>query len=218
MARRQRGRPKNAGQLRRRAPIRETYEKVLIVCEGAKTEPNYFLDLRDHYDLNTANVAVTGECGSDPISIVRFAKELFKKEAKTGDPFDRVYCVFDKDTHAKYADALRAIAEAKPKKKFFAINSVPCFEYWLLLHFRFTTAPYSPSGRKSAAQIALEHLKQELPNYEKGTSGLFVQLLDRLTAAIEHAERACQIASENDTDNPSTLVHELVTFLQGIKG
>lgn len=35
---------------------REPYRKVLIVCEGKKTEPQYFRDLKDHYKLNTATI------------------------------------------------------------------------------------------------------------------------------------------------------------------
>ena len=33
---------KSAEQLERRKAKRSPYEKVLIVCEGEKTEPNYF--------------------------------------------------------------------------------------------------------------------------------------------------------------------------------
>jgi hypothetical protein len=42
---------KLAKDLQRRQARRAPYEKVLIVCEGGKTEPNYFTELRDHYEL-----------------------------------------------------------------------------------------------------------------------------------------------------------------------
>jgi hypothetical protein len=45
--------------LRRRKPQRDPYDMVLIVCEGKKTEPNYFCDLRDDLKLNTANILVS---------------------------------------------------------------------------------------------------------------------------------------------------------------
>ena len=38
--------------------------RILIVCEGAKTEPNYFEGARSYFKLNTANVVVSGESGS----------------------------------------------------------------------------------------------------------------------------------------------------------
>ena len=47
---------KAADGLERRKAKRESYDKVLIVCEGEKTEPNYFNELINFYKLNTANV------------------------------------------------------------------------------------------------------------------------------------------------------------------
>jgi hypothetical protein len=34
---------------------------------------------------------------------------------------------------------------------------------------------------------------------------------------MQNAQRALQAAEENETDNPSTHVHELIEFLQNIK-
>jgi len=39
---------KNAQQLARRKARRAPYAKVLIVCEGEKTEPLYLNDLKDY--------------------------------------------------------------------------------------------------------------------------------------------------------------------------
>ena len=129
---------KNARRLQRRAAKRDPYAKVLIVCEGEKTEPYYFQDLRNHYGLNTANIEVCGECGSDPNSVLSFAKQRYREEKDAGDVFDKVFCVFDKDAHVNYGAALNTIATVQPRDTFIAINSVPCFEYWLLLHFVYT--------------------------------------------------------------------------------
>lgn len=92
--------PREGSGLQRRPPRREPYDRVLIVCEGEKTEPNYFSDLKDHYRLSNANIAVTRADGTDPLSIVRTAKNLQAKEHRQGDRYDRVYCVFDRDRHA----------------------------------------------------------------------------------------------------------------------
>jgi hypothetical protein len=37
---------RRAASLRRTAARRDSYDTVLIVCEGEKTEPNYFRELR----------------------------------------------------------------------------------------------------------------------------------------------------------------------------
>ena len=85
---------KNTKSLQRKAAHREAYEKLLIVCEGEKTEPNYFEGAREYYSLNMVNVEVRGDCGSDPMNIVRFARQRYREEKDAGDPFDKVYCVF----------------------------------------------------------------------------------------------------------------------------
>lgn len=91
---------KKASDLTRRKARRAPYTKVLLVCEGEKTEPHYFNGLKDHYGLNSANVEICGDCGSDPLSIIDHAKQRYREEKDAGDAFDRVFCVFDKDAHA----------------------------------------------------------------------------------------------------------------------
>jgi len=210
MARRK---PRGEGDLRRRAAKRESYDRVLIVCEGEKTEPNYFCELRAHYALSTANVDVVPADGSSPITVVRSAIRRQKQERKQGEKFDRVYCIFDKDEHGNYYDACR-IAN---NNRLTIASSIPCFEYWLLLHCEYTRAPFSPSGSRTVAEQVLAKLKTHLPDYEKSSSGLFARLLDNLETAKTRAARGLQDAERTGEDNPSTHVHELVEYLQTLK-
>lgn len=140
----QKRKAKKASDLARRKARRAPYAKVLIVCEGEKTEPHYFKGMKDHYGLNSANVEVCGDCGSDPLSIIRHAKQRYREEKDAGDAFDKVFCVFDQDAHAHYTQGIAAIRGATPQGVYVAITSVPCFEYWLLLHFSYTTKAYRP--------------------------------------------------------------------------
>ncbi|SCZ84374.1 RloB family protein [Nitrosomonas mobilis] len=208
---------KSAKGLQRRIARRDPYAKVLIVCEGEKTEPRYFQDLRNHYGLNTANIEVCGECGSDPNSVLQFATQRYREEKDAGDAFDQVFCVFDKDIHANYDEALNAIAKAQPRNTFVVMNSVPCFEYWLLLHFIYSTRPYLALPGNSAGNQVLSELRGYLPDYEKGANNIFAMLLDQLEFAKSNAERSLNEAQANVTDNPTTRIHELVNFLQEIK-
>nr|VFJ54920.1 MAG: RloB-like protein [Candidatus Kentron sp. DK] len=207
---------KKARDLARRKARRAPYAKVLIVCEGEKTEPNYFRGLIDHYKLNSANVEIADHRGTDPMGIFTHARQRYRETKDMGDPFDRIYCVFDKDTHAKYQEALDAIARATPPETYFVINSVPCFEYWLLLHFTYTRKPYQLLPGRSACDQVLSELKQYLSDYAKGEENTFSKLIDPLQFAKENAARALREAESNRTDNPSTKVHELVGFLQNI--
>lgn len=208
---------KQAKELARKKAKRERYDKVLIVCEGEKTEPNYFNELKDHLELNSANVVVTGNCGSSPISVVDHALQQYRIERDAGDPFDKVFCVFDKDTHEGYQQAIQKTEAARPKDTFFSITSVPCFEYWILLHFTYTTRPFQESGGSSGCDLLINELRNYIPNYRKGDKSIFCQILSQLPQAKVFAARALTEANQNNDDNPSTRVHELVEYLENIK-
>jgi len=135
---------RNIELLRRQRAMKAPYDVILIVCEGGKTEPNYFSELKKAFRLSNANVRICGR-GADPLSVVNFAIKTFKQEPE----FDRVYCVFDRDRHTTYNTALDKVRRARLGKgsRIFAIPSVLCFEFWLLLHFIYTTKPFDAPPR-----------------------------------------------------------------------
>lgn len=201
----------------RHGPKRDPYDRVLIVCEGKKTEPNYLRELIDKYELNSANVEVHGDCESSPDKVFAYAKSRFQDEVRRGDSFDKVYCVIDRDSHTTYDETVRAISVSKPKDTFAAITSVPCFEYWVLLHYNYVTPPYSRTGRNSPCDGVINDLKAYIHDYEKGNKGIFAQIMGQTDFAIANAERALTQARQTGTDNPTTLMHELVKYLRDLK-
>jgi len=205
---------RKAELLRRRRAMKEPYDVILIVCEGEKTEPNYFTELKKAFRLSNANVRICGR-GSDPLSVVNFAIETFQREPE----FDRVYCVFDHDRHTTYHIALDKVKRTRLGKgsKIFAIPSVPCFEFWLLLHFIYTTRPFDVPPGDSICSRVIEELKKYLPAYQKGDQDIFNNIQDRLDNAITNASRVQQFHQTSGTDNPSTLVHSLVEYLRDLK-
>ncbi len=205
--------------LRRRGPARQPYDYVLIVCEGSKTEPTYLWDLAADLQLSNANVVVTGEGGSAPISVVNDAIARFAADPE----FDRVYCVFDKDRHVSYAEALDKVRHHTLHKKvagknagraqFRAVVSVPCFEYWVLLHFEYTTAQFG----QCTPLIARLRRHPGMSTYGKGTPGLYQRLKPLTDQAIGHAMRAKAEAFSASTDEPVTDIHELVRELRALR-
>ena len=67
---------------------RDPIPTFLIVCEGAKTEPNYF---RSFPVSTRPEVTIVG-AGCETIAVVNKAIELMENKQ-----FDRVWCVFDRD-------------------------------------------------------------------------------------------------------------------------
>jgi len=200
--------------LRRKRAMKAPYDVILIVCEGKKTEPNYFTELKKAFRLSNTNVRICGR-GSDPLSVVDFAIETFRQEQE----FDRVYCVFDRDRHTTYNTAMDRVRRTRLGKgsKIFAIASVPCFEFWLLLHFTYTTKPFDTPADNSICAKVIEKLKKYLPAYQKGDQDIFNKIQDKLDNAITNARRIEQYHQTSGTDNPSTLVHSMVEYLRDLK-
>ena len=126
--------------------------------------------------------------------------------------FRSVYCVFDRDRHTTYHAALDKIRRTRLGKrtKIFAISSVPCFEFWLLLHFIYTTKPFDAPPGDSICSRVTEELKKYLPEYQKGDHDVFDRIQNKLDNAITNARRVEQFHQTSATDNPSTMVHSLL--------
>jgi hypothetical protein len=203
---------------RREKAKRAQYERILIVCEGMKTEPHYFRGLCQDLRLNPANVIIEDKkSGLDPKSLVTFAIETFRKDKD----FDHVFCVFDKDKHIYYTAALDKIRATRLTggATLHPITSVPCFEIWLLLHFTYTTRPFSAAGDDSNCELVIDGLgrRGRIQGYEKGSKDIFMVLRDKLETAIRNAEKLEEFHKTSRTDNPSTKVHHLVQYLKSLK-
>ena len=196
----------------RKREIRDSYDRVLIVAEGAKTEPHYLEDLVNYYRLNTANIEVVGT-GADPQTVVRRALAIRDKEQGQGERYDQVYCVFDRDQHARFSAASIQATDHGLR----LARSWPCFEYWLLLHYEFSRQPFVNSGGRSPCGNCIRVLSQHVTGYDKATRGIFRRLVGRLERAKERARRAIRDATDTGDCNPSTEVHELVDYLQRLK-
>ncbi len=202
----------------RRKAGRKSYDRVLIVCEGSKTEPYYLRGLCRELDLSAENIKIEYcKTANDPKSIVDDALEKFSKEKS----YDRVYCVFDKDVHPTYQAALDKMkvhsTRVRKPAPITAITSVPCFEFWLLLHFEDTTRPYNVKGNKSAGDQLESELKIYIPDYHKGDKAIFDKTKHKLGEASQRAKKINKSQEQAGTDNPSTKMVELVEYLQGIK-
>ncbi len=210
-------------QLERKLGRRASYDRILIVSEGSKTEPNYFSEIRAAFRLHTANVEVRpSELGTSPIQVVQYAKELFENgdRHKNIQPrsFEQVYALFDRDQHESYINALR-LAESLDRKlkndtkqliRFKAMASVPSFELWLLLHYENILAPIHRDE-------VMRRLKRHIPNYEKGARGAFAITRDRLHIASQHAQALASRFNAYSEPEPYTAIFELVALLTTLR-
>jgi hypothetical protein len=198
--------PRGTASLRRPAPTFESQPLVLIVCEGQRTEPLYFNSLRRHLRLSGTKIDIVpgSISGSDPRSIVRYARQQKKWMKRRGRRFEHIWCVFDRDEHPKIEDAFRWAGESHFELAF----SNPCFELWYLLHLTEIEEPLD-------TRQALRRLRREMPDYRK-TASVFYKLLPRQSEAVRRAEALRQKLAErgsSEYENPSTSVDRLVSLL-----
>ena len=68
--------PKNRQrkQLERKEARTQQFERILIVSEGSKTEPNYLKEIMRYYRVPTAHYCILpSELGTAPLQVVQFA-------------------------------------------------------------------------------------------------------------------------------------------------
>lgn len=208
--------------LKRKSAKRESYAKILIVCEDEKATPQYLEDFCKDLTLSTANIVISRKNhGSDPKSVVDFAITEFE-ESKD---FDKIYCVIDRDGHTTYHTAIQIAQKTQllnseeKKVEITLIKSIPCFEYWLLLHFLNTAQPFNKTSNKSSCDLVISLLSQYIPNYDKGKTKIYAETKDKLNDAIIRAKQIDKsYANDPESDkNPSTNMHELIEYLIKLK-
>jgi len=215
---------KSKSQLKRRPPTREVPDRVLIVTEGSRTEPNYFRLLIDELGLLTAQVQIVGDGGSAPITVVNDGIKILERD---GD-FEQVYFVFDRDCHENYDRALAAIRGLSKQRKYNGINivaatSVPCFEIWFMMHVSPSRKPYESAntGGSPGAALLSDLKKQSLFScYEKGKCTEFKALSSFRDMAKSRAEAFLKQAQAEGQpefhENPSTRTHLVVSALENL--
>lgn len=143
--------------------------------------------------------------GRDPEGLVHHALKLRDEAAERAErerdenlAYDEVWCVLDVDEHSRF-DAARYLAERHGIR--LAVSN-PCFELWLILHFREHAAHLT--SRKAA-----DLLGNHIPEYRKHIR--YEDLAGGYTNAVVRAASLERRHSEVETrgGNPSTGVHYL---------
>jgi hypothetical protein len=176
-------------QYDRRAATRSIANKLLIVCEGQKTEPQYFKGIRQHKRLRTLQVTIVDASGkTNPIGIINraIAERQTIQADKGWETNDSVWAVFDGDEH-RHQDPQNwqtAIDNAKVQKINLAITN-PSFEFWYLIHFQ------DAFGQMNA-DTAAKKLQKHIPNYTKSQTLFPDPLLNLTLTAIQRADKIAQ--------------------------
>ena len=190
---------------------------VLIVCEGTKTEPNYFEAFAEKQQgVIVYDIEVKG--------LGRGTKDVVEKaiDLKNKNSYDRVWAVFDKDEFPA-KDFNEAIAMGQ-KNGIEVAWSNEAFELWYLYHFQNVITGVSRKDYEEKISTAVNaspkykskkkyiYAKKDPNNYKIMTT------YGSMDSAIRYAE-AKHLEYASDTryanHNPCTTVYRLVRQLLG---
>lgn len=191
--------------LSRRQGVRVVKQSFLIVCEGEKTEPDYFKAFR----MTTATVKAVGEA-MNTMTLVNKAISIREADKAKKRFYDQCWVVFDKDDFPA-KDFNQAILYAE-KNGFQVAYSNQAFEYWFLLHFNLYQGPLHRSQYKNMLEklIGMPYIKKE------GSGAvMYNMLLNRQKQAINNSETVLAAISNGNPaeEESSTTVHKLVIEL-----
>jgi hypothetical protein len=199
---------------RRKEGIKNLRVFFLIVCEGEKTEPNYFKS----FPFQVKDFVFDLQFGGGGISTVKVVDEAIRLRDKSSIQFDRVWAVFDKDS---FSDENFNTAIFKGEQ-----NGVNCawsneaFELWYILHFQYRNTPMPRNEYESAISAIVNDIQgSKTYRYAKNAGDMYdvLQQYGDEDAAIRNAKRLYE--SYSDTayaqHNPCTTVYKLVEELRG---
>lgn len=188
--------------LSRRSGSRPVRRTILIVCEGMQ-EFFYFQAVKRQFRLSATSI--------DVITINRDSEAIIKEavERKINRAADEAWCVLDTEYPADNPRFPQAVVLAARESVRLAVSN-PSFEYWLLLHFVYTTRVFTDNDE------LFNVLKRTHPLYEKNED-CCSELWPRQEQAKDNARRVmmeqARSLPEEQFPHPSTTVHLLVEYL-----
>ena len=188
----------------------------LVVCEGEKTEPNYFESLKKELPVGVLDIKIEGT-GRNTTGLVKHAKALSEKSTRT---YDKIWVVFDRDSFPE-----RNFNNAIAMSNAYNINcawSNEAFELWFLLHFQFVNNAMSRDDYKSYLEREIIRKSGNAQyRYLKNAPDTYALLkeIGNQDLAIKRAKRLKRTFSDQKfhTHNPCTLVFELIEELFSYK-
>jgi RloB-like protein len=186
---------------------------IKLVCEGEKTEPNYFNAWLRSEGFKLDNPAYKSKDNS-PIGVAKESKKQYLEALKYKIPHDKihVWAVFDMDGHVGIPEAFDMLKDLPIGIAFSNI----CFEFWVLLHFERTSRQF-----KNCDEIISYIRKNHDKDYAKANDH-FLRLKDKLPSAIENSKWLTEKHWEYDERplwerNPYSDVHLIFEKLGIIK-
>jgi len=200
------------GIRKRKSRNLEERDKILIVCQGEKTEKNYLQKMKEHLftraDLREKIIIDIDVNRNGPQDIVNYSIRKMKDNKREG--YNQVWCMFDKDT---FSNIHQLVERAKSRGVRVAYSN-KCFELWIFLHFAYTE---SALNAQQLLKKVDGHFSERLgKNYNKNDEMIYNDINNLQDIAEKNAEKLLLYHGNKkiDDSNPSTTVHHLIGELR----
>jgi hypothetical protein len=195
---------------------RELVAYFLIVCEGEKTEPNYFRSFPKQIGKMIFDIEFEG----GGISTIKVVEKAIKLRDNSKQKYDRVWAVFDRDSFS--ANSFNSAISKAEANGVFCAWSNEAFELWYLLHFQNRNTAMKREEYQKAIENAVNKKSgtpKKLFIYKKNNTEMYalLQKLGNQDLAIKRAKKLKEeIEGKNFASyNPQTQVFQLVEELIG---
>jgi hypothetical protein len=194
---------------------REVKVYFLIVCEGLKTEPNYFKS----FPIKIGNYVYDLSFDGGGINTKKVVEKAIELRDNSPQKYDRVWAVFDKDSFDKN-QFNGAIQKAKANEIHCAWSN-EAFELWYLLHFQYRNTSMSRKDYEKSIENSINKLKENetIFEYKKNSTEMYsiLQKYGNQQQATNWAKNLIgqHTSSDLSSHNPCTTVHLLVEELNG---
>ena len=198
---------------KRKQPGTRKFEKcIFILCEGEDkhSEYAYFTSLLKDYPIkgNRVKIEIVPTEKNTGKELVLEASKKIQSKFKN---IDEAWVVYDQDGYTKHAETFDLAKNLGIHIAFSATS----FEYWILLHFEYTTTYFSKS------EDIISYLKKKnYINYAKNSKDIYEKTLNNLEIAITNAQRLRKDKEKTDYNipiysmNPYTDIDILISCIQ----
>lgn len=178
----------------------------LIICEDTKSSQYYMKGLKDKFGIN---IKIEKSEGTDIANVIRTAGIKGKRTGLSKE-MQQIYCLFDKDETSN--EVFQSKIRESERKGYKNAYSIPCYEYWLLLHLIKTDRPFNNAqeccnafvdayNRRFGTQLSTADLKRK--------SDIFEDLYNNFNDAFDNANSY----EYEDLSNPHTNMHKIIEEL-----
>lgn len=185
---------------------RERKSFIVIKCEGDnETEQIYF----NNFKSRECIIKYPDGNSTDPVGMANELVSFMNSEDINSKNGDKIYLLIDTDVNANKQKQIDEAKKICDEYGIELITSTPSFEFWYMLHFGYTTGPYTSS------KDIKRKMKKKILGYTESTN-VYPIIKDNTDEAMNYAEKVEKLHKQNgrkidsEEANPHTSAYRVL--------